>query len=889
MMDPRQPDFGSTPISPGRPRFDYAPSAAAPVVSIVTPFFNPDPQDFAQTAQAVMGQSLQAFEWIIVNDGSTEPGSLAALDSWRSRDPRVRVIDQPANAGPGAARNRGFAAARCEFVFQLDADDLIEPTTIEKCAWYLTSHPEHALVKGFTVAFGAKRHLWQRGFHDGARFLKENLATITAMIRRSAFFDAGGYDESITGGMEDWDFWLRCARAGHWGGTIPEFLDWYRRRDDHSEAWNDWDGGDRQSGFARAVRDRYPQLSSPGGFPRPTPPWAMPCSPIRRESPIANPLRKSARRLLMVLPWMRMGGADKFNRDLIEQLTRRGWEVTIATTSAGPNGWMAEFARLTPDVFVLDHLVRPIDQPVMLRGLIESRRPDVVMVSNSEAGYLLLPYLRAVCPEPAYIDYNHMEEEYWRSGGHPRSGAGLSDQLELNIAASRHLRDWMVSRGGDPDRTQVATINVDPVQWQPDGALRATVRTRLGISADTPVILYAGRICRQKQPKVFTRAMRELDRRARAAGVEFVTLVAGDGEDRASLEQELREFKLTARVRMLGEVSSDDMRELMSASDLFFLPSRWEGIALVFYEAMASGVVIVGADVGGQKELVTPDTGVLLPKGRPGHEIEDEPGPFAEALLGLLVDADRRREMGRRARQRIIEHFTIDAMGARMDALLSRAIELRRTTPRPTVPVGLAHEMADRAVETLRLTRSADRLWTEVKALRERTARDSQPSERAPSRPVAPAPRARPRRGKARRAATAGGNAQRELALIESSRAWRIVMRMKRTHAYGLLARLRYGPGWRDAIDRGTPEQRLARIKASRAFRLITRAKASRVYKVIGPRPRPAPTVELKPQLSTLNGHAPAVASAPAPSSAQNGHAPGPRPRAEAPRASTRA
>ena len=66
---------------------------------------------------------------------------------------------------------------------------------------------------------------------------------------------------------------------------------------------------------------------------------------------------------------------------------------------------------------------------------------------------------------------------------------------------------------------------------------------------------------------------------------------------------------------MLGGVPNEKMRDLLAAADIFFLPSRWEGIALAIYEAMSMGVAVVGAIVGGQAELVTPECGVLIPRG----------------------------------------------------------------------------------------------------------------------------------------------------------------------------------------------------------------------------------------------------------------------------------
>ena len=73
MLDPRNPNYSNTPVSPQRPHYDYylEDPTTRPVVSIVTPFYNTGPV-FRETAQSIMQQSLQQFEWIIVNDGSTE-------------------------------------------------------------------------------------------------------------------------------------------------------------------------------------------------------------------------------------------------------------------------------------------------------------------------------------------------------------------------------------------------------------------------------------------------------------------------------------------------------------------------------------------------------------------------------------------------------------------------------------------------------------------------------------------------------------------------------------------------------------------------------------------------------------------------------------------------
>ncbi len=820
MIDPIRPDFADTPVSPRRPRFVYAPQAGEdrpdrePVVSVVTPFFNSGPI-FRETARCVLEQSLQAIEWIIVNDGSTDPDSLALLAEYRGADPRIRVIDHRTNHGLPAARNTGYRAARAGLVFQLDADDLIEPTTLEKSAWYLNSYTAAAFVKGWSVGFGATEYLWTRGFHDGAEFLNENLATATAMVRRSVHEAIGGCDETIRGGMEDWDFWVRAAAQGHWGGTIPEYLDWYRRRENQHQDWANLSFEEGRARFRERLCAMYPALYEADGFPVLPPQWPAPLEPVPTEPPFANPLAKARARLLMIIPWLRMGGADRFNLDLIRFLTSAAggeWEVTVATTNSG-HPWLPQATGLTPDVFCMDHFLRPADYPRFLRSLIDSRRPDVVMVSNSELGYQLLPFLRAHCPGTTFVDFNHMEEPHWRSGGHPRSGVAMQEQLDLNIVVSEHLKSWMVGRGGDGSRIEVCYINADTSLFRPDEKARRRERARLRIGPGDCVILYAARFCPQKQPLVFADAIARL--RDLCAGLRdrpaFTVLAAGEGDEGEALVQRLEELDLLRRddepdpvrpVVMLGAVSPERMPRIMAASDIFLLPSMWEGIALSIYEAMSAGLAVLGANVGGQRELVTPETGVLLerpvgPDGNPDPAAEAD--RYALALLDLLTDGRKRAALGAAARHRIETHFELANMGGRMLELFAHARELQSASPRLVFPTSLANEAAVQAIESHRLVNLTDYLWG-VQARYMELLRRMDPGSEAEARER---------------------EAEERLEHIHRSRTWRLLRAAKNVPPYTTLARLRWGPDWRQMDLKMPPSERLAMIESSRSYRLI--------------------------------------------------------------------
>ena len=715
MIDPNNPDYANTPASARRPVYAYAPAephavSLAPAATIVTPFYNTGPI-FHETACSIMRQSFQEWEWLIVNDASTRPEALAVLDAYRHTDARIRVIDLPTNQGPSAARNLAFREARAPYVVQLDSDNLLEPTAIEKWLWFLESYPEYAFVKGYSVGFDAHEYLWQQGFHNGPVFLEENPVDATSAQRTAVHRAVGGYDETIRGGLEDWDFWLRCANHGQWGATLPEYLDWYRRRDSHADRWANWDGGERQRVFRDGLRRKYPALWN-GGFPKIAPGSPQAYDTVPDQLPWHNTLSKSPgiQRLVMIVPWLAMGGADKFNLDLLEQLSRRGWQVSIATTLSGHSPWLAEFAQSTPDVFVLPNFLRRVDYPRFLRGLIRSRQADVLMLASSELGYQLLPYLRAHCPDTAFVDYCHMEEENWKNGGYPRLGVDYQELLDLNTVSSVHLKDWMRQRGADPSRIRVCHTNIDPEAWRPDAGLRQTVRDELALDEQAPVLLYAGRMCAQKQPQVFARTLHQLVTHT----PQVVALVAGDGPDLAWLQTFVRRQRLASQVRLLGAVSRQRMQQLMAAADIFFLPSEWEGIALSVYEAMACGLPVVGADVGGQRELVTAACGTLITRGEEAHEVER----YVAELSRLVQDPAARQAMGKAGRQRIADGFQLRHMVERMEGVLAEASQLHAAAPRPQPGPGLGLACASQAVEYGRLSQFADSLWQEREAER---------------------------------------------------------------------------------------------------------------------------------------------------------------------------
>jgi glycosyltransferase involved in cell wall biosynthesis len=685
-----------------RPTMQYHSSVIAPpFVSIITAYYNAG-SIFTETVRAIQRMTFTQWEWIIIDDGSTDSDSISRLADLSATDHRVRMFQQE-NAGPSIARNRAAREARGKYLFQIDVDDLIEPTFVETALWVLECQDQFAACGSYNVTFGGQQLLWKHGFHDNELTLtQENMMTHQVIIRRDAFLACGGYDESIIRGHEDWDLWLNLARAGYWGYTIPEFLTWYRNQPNSRRAET---AGENHHAFHAWLRKKHDGLLQ--RFPTASwiPSTELPHDTVRVDIPFDNPLTKpdGSTRVLFLVPWLTVGGADKFNLDLIRSLSKDGYEFTIAATLKSDHPWLHQFSLLTPDIFCLNDFLHYADYPRFLDYLIESRQIDAILISNSELGYSLIPYFRARHPNLAILDYTHVEEERWKNGGYPGMSVRVGPLLDVSVTSTEHLKEWMIRRGGDANRIRVCHTNIDPSEWDPARYDQVVTRKRLGISDSTPIILFVGRVVSQKRPLLFAKIIKRL----KEVESNFVSLVVGTGDELGALQRYVKTHGLERHVRFLGTLSNVKVRELMAAADILLLPSSYEGLALVLFESLAMQVVPVATDFGGHPELVTPECGYLI--SAESDNIDD----YITALVKLIRDRGLRLSMAQAGRQRVRAHFALQQMADGMNEAISMARERAKSRRMDAVDPTVALHSAHLAVECLRLEELSNVLWWE--------------------------------------------------------------------------------------------------------------------------------------------------------------------------------
>jgi len=223
-----------------------------PAITVVIPVFN-DSRFLDDALASVYEQSFDSWEIVIVDDGSSNPETIEYLN--RLKQPRVKLITQ-SNKGLPAARNAGIRIARGEFIIPLDSDDELAPLFMERTFEEMRKNERAAFAHCYARLHHDIDAVWiTRPFNPYWQLLGNGVVGCV-LLRKEALQQAGGYDETMTGGNEDWELWIRLFRAGWSQIQIPEVLFKYRKHGISMSV-------DTESRFEegrRMVRDRHRSL-----------------------------------------------------------------------------------------------------------------------------------------------------------------------------------------------------------------------------------------------------------------------------------------------------------------------------------------------------------------------------------------------------------------------------------------------------------------------------------------------------------------------------------------------------------------------------------------------------------------------------------------------------
>lgn len=223
-----------------------------------------------------------------------------------------------------------------------------------------------------------------------------------------------------------------------------------------------------------------------------------------------------------------------------------------------------------------------------------------------------------------------------RSASYRRFARRLLGANDVILCQSERWRRFFVEELGMPAQRCVVVEN-----WSVRAADLAVGEGRLYRHTGSITFLYMGWLERTKGVLDLLRAFEELTRLCSHGQVRLV--LAGEGSLLDHCRRWVREHRLEGEVEIPGWISGEAKARLLAASDVFVLPSYFEGLSNAMLEAMAAGLPVVATHVGGLPDAVTSEReGILV---EPGH-----PKQLREALLRLACDPELRESLGRAAR-----------------------------------------------------------------------------------------------------------------------------------------------------------------------------------------------------------------------------------------------
>lgn len=354
-----------------------------------------------------------------------------------------------------------------------------------------------------------------------------------------------------------------------------------------------------------------------------------------------------------------MGGAENLVCNLADKFLERGHEVQLISLLGEPI--------VTPkssQVSIYNLRINKRNPATWFSGVryfshaIRSFKPDVVH-AHSFHSIILARLMRPILNYPKLIS----------SGHHHREGEGLEGTLykltdflsdvmtNISVKSTEALNNRLKI-----EKKAITVYNgIDPEFFQFSYEKRTKIREEFNVSDNEKLLLLIGRLNSEKDYPNLIRALEIIERNYLS---NIKVAIIGDGEEsyRDSLRQLIGDRLSRIQVSFLG--IRRDVPDCLSAADIFVLSSAWEGFGLVVAEAMSCERVVVATDSGGVREVVG-DAGFICPPQN------------AEALATALtqamsLSAPEAEALGKQARDRVVQNFSLDAAVDRWLELYTR-------------------------------------------------------------------------------------------------------------------------------------------------------------------------------------------------------------------------
>jgi glycosyltransferase involved in cell wall biosynthesis len=378
-----------------------------------------------------------------------------------------------------------------------------------------------------------------------------------------------------------------------------------------------------------------------------------------------NPARY---RVLHVIDHLGSGGAQEAVCQLVKYCQKGRFQPEVAVLHGHGHYWEVLRSWGVPvHTLVPGGFARAAIPVIFLRllSLLARNRYDIVHTHLIGSNVLAAP-LAALYRVPVRFTHDQTHDDVRGYSFLHRWLDTLANRLNHHvIAVSSSIRTFLCEKEKvSADKISVIYNSVDLVRFshKNDPVARAAARQKWGLPADALVVGGVGRLHYQKNFSLFLEVAAEVCTRFPQA----LFVIAGEGPERAALEETSQKLGIASRVRFLGFVG--DMPELYQSLDLLLLTSHFEGTPLTVLEAMAMGVPVVASQVDGAAEVLEDGRdGCLAPPGN--REV------FVEKVCRVFQDRALWERLSRAGREKAERHYSAAAMVRQVEALYLRLLE----------------------------------------------------------------------------------------------------------------------------------------------------------------------------------------------------------------------
>ena len=397
-----------------------------------------------------------------------------------------------------------------------------------------------------------------------------------------------------------------------------------------------------------------------------------------------------------------LGGYEQLCHEVTRELLARGHAVSVLTSSYGVRSAQeARSGNLTRTLHLMTdiHYYKPLDfffklprqekeNLAELKNAMDVFKPDVVMFWGMFAMSHNLPYW-AEQWMPGRVTYymasywptdEDLHLAYWKSPANRRiteafkrvlrsfalarlKRQGYPPRLKFDhvICCSEYVRDTLVNAGKFPPRASVVYAGADPAPFQ-----RLEQKKKSTKTGRATRLLYFGRLVPDKGVHTAIEALGLLVHKGFADQVELTVLGDGHPEYKKYLQQRVTELGIENIVHFSGKVAREDIPAMLKDFDVFLFTSTWpEPFGRTIVEAMMAGLVVIGSNVGGSREIFRHYDKKML------FEPEDAQG-LSDRIARLLSDPELSRRLINVGRKLASERFTIQQMTNGIEAFLKQ-------------------------------------------------------------------------------------------------------------------------------------------------------------------------------------------------------------------------